>query len=223
MLKVYQSMQAPFTQGMQALRAREQQLDGLVQLQSAFEQDPKAVLKQIADSAGVQVWFDPPPAPGEIPEFQSPAELAEWAKQQALAELRQSTQSELAQFRAEQERDRATADFRSEVEAVAAKYSDLADYQLEVLQTIQKWPDLPVERAYQLATWGNLAKRAAEGNAAMKELSSLKEQLKAKAANSMRPSTGQVGETKPNGDAHLTPAERAFARAQRRIAAQVAG
>lgn len=215
MMEVYAPMQDAFAQGMEAIRQREAELGGLLGLKEQFAQNPRAVLEQLARDAQVEVFFERPLPEGEVPQFESAADMAKWAADQAAKRLASETSKAEQERQTQLRTEQARVNFRGEVDAAAAKYPDFGAHQAGVMSALSANPGLSVEHAYQLATYAGLRKLAVEGQQAVRELAALKKQQETRGANATRPGaagTGVANRTPVATDPHDAAYERARAR-----------
>jgi len=203
----------------------------LLKLGKAFQEDPKAVLRQLASDNGIDVWFERPQAEGDIPEFNSTAEMVQYMEQRAqkIAEDMVSSERQKAQTEAEKkaEEERATqaqAAIRQELEEAAKTHADFNDHRVNVMETAQRLNEegATIEEAYRLSTYDGLRKLAEEGEAAKQELAALKAKLEKESKESTRPAPGARGggAATPNEDEDLSPLQRAHKRAAAKVQAR---
>ena len=93
------NLEAGFTQAMQAVAP-------LKSIAEKFQSDPKAVLTDLAQRAGVEVWFERPEAADEVPEFATQAELVQYLERKNSDRLRSEMNArarEFMEFQAQQQ------------------------------------------------------------------------------------------------------------------------
>lgn len=179
-----------------------------------FQSDPTSVISQLAEEAGIDVFFSDPDK-DEIPEFDSQADLVRYLQEQARNEARQAAANLSKEQQAEQQRAQVQQQVEQEFAQAYQAHPDLLDHKDAVMKYIGGF-NIPVEMAYRLATWEGLAKLASSGNSQQKEL----EKTKAELENLQKLATMPPGRTdgfsgiKPNG---TDPYEAAWARAEKKI------
>jgi hypothetical protein len=220
LLDLHKGMQGAFTKGMQAIRQQEAELGEMLQLREQFQVDPRSVLAQLAKSAGVEVFFERPLPEGEVPQFESAADMAKWAAEQATKRLAAETAKQEEARQAEMRTTQAREGFKSELTAAAAKYPDFANHREGIMAVLSATPALSVDAAYRLATYEGLRKLAVEGQAAKKELLALKKQTETQKANATRPGPTGTGDANANINTPTDPFERAYQRGAAKIAAR---
>lgn len=219
-LEMYKGFQSAFTKGMQGLREKERALGNVAQLAERFGADPRGVLQQLAQEAGVDVWFEQPLPEGEIPQFETAAEMAKWARDEAKRAMLKELHQERAQRDEQVNEQLAQQNLQRELEQAASAYPDFLNHRENVVNALVEHPSLSVEAAYKLATYDGLMKLAQERQALQKQLTSLQAQLKTQKSAAMRPSVGLGnGSAVTTDPGKVPPHELAFQRAQRRIAA----
>ena len=220
-LEFYKRMQGAFTHGMQTLAREREQHAELVQMAGRFQQDPKGVLQALAQQAGMPIFFTEAESRGEIPEFGSPAEMAEWAARQAEAKLAASQKAEREQLAREHAQRSAGETLARELEDAAKAHPDFATHRPRVLEILQRAAGLTVDEAYGLATLPGLLELARAGRTAQTELAALKAEAEKTRKAATAPATRNAGSGSPAvPKPNLSPAEAAFARAETRLAAQ---
>lgn len=234
-LSQYQRMQGAFTQAMQHvadLRAvgeamtrlgatREEILD-VLETARAFGADPKGTLAKLAESKRIPVWFDRPGPEDEPPEdaLRDPKAFAKWVSERAAAAARQEREQAMREAETAREADAVRAALREQFVTLAREHPDFPQHRERVVEAMaanqgRKTP----EDAYRLATYEALAKLAREGEATKKELAAARAELEKLQAGRTRPPPGaSTGKVDPR-EAAMDPIERAFRRAERKLAA----
>lgn len=219
-LDFYKRMQGAFTQGMQTLARERQQHAELVQTAERFQQDPKGVLQALAQQAGVPIFFTEAEARGEIPEFETQADMAAWVARQTEEKLAARQQAEREQLEREHAQRTAGEALARELGDAAKAHPDFAAHQPRVLDVLRRAPGLTVEEAYGLATLPGLLELARAGRTAQTELAALKAEAEKARKAATAPATRSAGSGSPAASKpNLSPAEAAFARAEARLAA----
>jgi hypothetical protein len=197
----------------------------LLTLSRMFDENPRNVIEELAKQKGVQVWFEQPLAPGEIPKFETDAEMAEWMRAQARKEAEATLKAEREAADKKSKEDAARVQQEDARKALKAEFDkanslpDFAAHRPAVVEMLSRAPSLSVEEAYHLATLPALRKAAEDGAKAMQELAALKAKSERAAKDATRPVEGKQGTEVPEADKQLTPAERAMKRAEARMAA----
>ena len=211
--------QAVFTKGMQSLAEEKKHLTSLVELQTHFGSNPRGVIEQLAAAAGMEVWFEPPPQPGEVPEFTSAAELAKWTLEQAKRDLRKETQAELQNMEGKRQKEAKIADFMGRLEQASRQYPDFLEHRDAIIDALQRIQGIGPHEAYQLATFGKHYQSSVELAETHSKLASLEKELKSlKAGLTRSPKAGHSGQAV--GKENLSPVQAAMRVAQQKIAAE---
>jgi hypothetical protein len=203
----------------------------LLDTASAYKDDPRGTISQLAQQAGIEIFFERPLAEGEIPSFDNPKDLAKWSADQAYAKIKKENeererretekkQKETESARAEEQKKALALEFRKATE----DHPDFNDHKSAVIEHLSRLAEHgpSVQDSYRLATYDGLRKLAEEGMAAKKELAALKAKMdkQAKISTSTPKGASSAGkEAPPAEDKHLTPGQRAFRKAQQRISA----
>jgi len=204
---------------MQKHGADQHEVVRLLDLDSAFNQDPKKVLQQLASVAGVPIYFETPLAEGEVPEFKSTAELIEYTRQKTLEDFKKTQQTQLDEDRRKQEAESTKANLRKEFEQAQKDHKDFTDHKTAVLSKLAENPHLSVEDAYHLVTLPALRKLAEEGAAAKQKLAALEAEQEKTRKKHTRPPSGNGTGAAAQDDKKLSPAERAYNKAQAKLEA----
>lgn len=206
---------------MERSKASPQQVTGLLQMSADFEQNPRAVIEQLARQKGVQVFFERAQPEGEIPEFKTQAEMAKWLDDRNADRLRNQLTSEQQAAQQRQARESRLGELRNQF-AEAQKLPDFEQHSEAVVEMLQRAPTLSVQEAYRLATADGLAKQAGEAQKLRGEVAALKAELENLRKKATQPARAPVGGDAKTLEAekNLSPAQRAFQKAQRRIASR---
>lgn len=218
-MQFYKHMQAGFTQAMQTLQGERGRLGELADLAQAFESDPRAVLERLAAQKNVQVWFERPAATEEVPDFDSPADMAQWVAERVQRETARASEQQEQQRRQQETRTQAEQTLQRELQAARTAHADFDTHQAGVYALLQRAPGLSVDEAYGLATLAGLRTLAQQGQAAQAELQALRAQVERDRAALTTPVIGQAATAVRNNDKHLSPAQRAVRSAVRDMAA----
>ncbi len=190
----------------------------VLSMAAMFAKQPRDVLKQLAAQAGVEVFFERPLPPGEIPEFKTTAEMVEYVRQQtldAVTKQREAAEQE-AQKAAELERHK--SEIRTQLAAAHEKFGDGFVQQRTAVMERMVQP-ISAEDAYSLITLPALRQQAEEGARAKQELAALRAKVEQDRMRATVPPTGAAGGVAPDLS-RLSPAERAARRAEAKIAAR---
>lgn len=217
-LSFYRDMQAGFTRATQKLAAERESIGELAKLRDAFEKDPKAVLADLAKAKNVELFFERPLPEGQVPDFKDAAEMAQWVADKVARETVKAREVERGSERARQEAAQAEADVKRELGEATGKFADFGAHREAVFGVLLRAPGLKVEEAYQLATYPALMKAAGNLEALKRENATLKAEAerRAKLASAPPQAAAANGRAKEPLD-HLSPAQRAYKRAQARI------
>ncbi len=232
-LDIAKNLQGGFTQAMQQLADTRKQhaelvqtveeygadtavLRDLLEKGKTFAEDPQRVISQLAAQAGVEVFFERPPAAGEIPEFQSAEDMALWVQKQVSEKLAAERKAADEQTAQERKRGEARDALKRELDTAATELPDFGDHKQAVFEALAKAPGLSVSEAYRLSTWDGLKQLAEEGQAAQRELAAMKAEKEAAAKAVTNIPAGRRGnETVKLED--LSPGQRALTKARGRI------
>ena len=217
--RLFKNMQSGLTQAMQAISAKERQVENLITLSEHFNKDPQGVLEHLAKQAGIELFRKE--TEEEVPVLESVSDVANWAAKKATKELETKLSRERQATQQAIELDRAKNAFLSELRDAEIKYPDLPTYKDGILQALSKAPNLSVEEAYRLATYDNALKLATEAASLKQELATLKAENLALKASKTRPNNSIPNlEQKPISNKTQSPTEVAYQRAQRKLAAR---
>lgn len=236
-LEFYRDMHRQFTEATQAVAqlrknhealaavAEQHQVDPaeaarVLTLAASFNESPRQVLEQLARDAGIEVFFERPLPAGEIPEFATPAEMAEWVKKQTLTAVEAERQAAEKKAREAADRERYRAQISTELDAARKQYGEpFLAAQTAVMERMVT--PLSVDDAWQLLQVETLRKQADEGAQAKRDLAAARAELEANRKRATQPPAGVNGHGAAPAldDARLSPAERATRRAAARKAA----
>lgn len=244
MLDQYKSMQAGFTQKLQdiatikqqhgalvdAMQQHGQNADSLIELMGtaqAFAANPKDTLAKLAAQAGVEVFFERPLPDGQIPEFETQAEMVAWLQKQSQEQARKLLAEETAKREAESRRTAAREAIQRQFSEAQTQHKDFESHRPAVVDTLAAIAEQgpTVEQAYRLATYDGLRKLAVDGQKAITELAQLKQQQEqaAKKATTAPNDASRRGKEQPAADDSLSPGQKALARAKARMSAALNG
>ena len=152
------------------------QLKSLAERAKTFQTDPVTVISQLAEEAGIDVYFQDQEANQAIPEFDTQEELVKWLQEQSRKEARQAAANETKTLREQRQLEETKAKVQQEFDQAYKAHPDLADHKDVVIQYISGF-NLPVEMAYRLATYEGLAKLAQQGQGTQANLDKSKAEL----------------------------------------------
>lgn len=190
------------------------QLKALAERAKNFQTDPATVISELAEEAGIEVYFQNPEANAPIPEFESQEQLVRWLQQQSRNEARQAAANEAKTLKQQRQQEELKTNMAKEFEEAHKSHPDLADHQ----ESIQKYIlgfNIPVEMAYRLATWEGLAKLAQGGQSTQAELSKAKAELERLQKLSTMPPGRADGRSQGQRANGLDVFEHAYANAER--------
>ncbi|MCW7555534.1 hypothetical protein NX722_23505 [Endozoicomonas gorgoniicola] len=187
----------------------------LIEKAQNFESDPVPVITQLAESAGIEIFFTPQ-GDEQIPEFDSQQEQTQWLADKQKREVNQA----LAEKSRERARERAQEELNSTIQKQFAEahqaHPDLADHRDDVVKTMAA-EGVSVESAYRLATWEGLSKLAAEAQEAKAALEKKTAEIEKLKKNGTRPPVGGSGSRDNTDELPSDPFERAHILAKRRL------
>ncbi len=152
------------------------QLKSLAERAKTFETDPVTVISQLAEEAGIDVYFQNQEENQAIPEFDTQDELVKWLQEQSRKEARQAAANETKALKEQRQQQETKAKVQQEFQQAHKAHPDLADHQEAVIQYISGF-NLPVEMAYRLATYEGLVKLAQQGQSTKADLDKSKAEL----------------------------------------------
>lgn len=225
-LGMYKDFQAGFTQAMQNVASEREQHRELVEIDRRFQSNPKETIQDLAQRAGLDVWFERPAPEGEVPNFENPADMAKWARDEAARSLRAEQQAEAARAAERESETARQARWQAGFRTAFQEHPDFGDHRsavVDLMSGVFEAGEITPSQAYKLATYDGLVKLAQEGRQAQQALAKAQaevKKLKAKATTPPAPSSAS-GNLAPDAQ-HLSKAQRALQRAQRRLAAHSA-
>ena len=152
----------------------ETQLKDLVTRYQTYQTDPVATISQLAEEAGIEVFFNQ--QTDEIPEFESQADLVRWLQEQSRKEARQAAATEAKSLKDQRQQQEVKQRMEQEFAEAYKAHPDLPDHKEAVIKYISGF-NLPVEMAYRLATYEGLTSLAQNGNSLKSELDKAKAEL----------------------------------------------
>lgn len=217
-LSFQKDMQRGFTHATQKISQIETQHKEAIDTAKQFRDDPKATLTALAKRAGIPIFFEAPAATGEIPEFKTPADMAKWVAEQVATQVRAEQERAAEATKAETRKRQAMDSMRAALTKAAQDHADFATHKDAVFQFLEQNALLEPEHAYRLATYDGLMTLAKEGEAAKRELATLKTTIDNERKRATVPTQG-AGTGKPKADdSHLSAGQRALERAKARRA-----
>lgn len=150
------------------------QLKDLSDRFKTFQNDPAAVISQLAEEAGIEVFFNK--ETDEIPEFDNQADFVKWIKEDARREARQAAANEAKALKDQRHQTDVKNRMEQEFAEAYKLHPDLPDHKDAVIKYISGF-NLPVEMAYRLATYEGLTKLAQGGHTTKGELDKAKAEL----------------------------------------------
>ena len=152
----------------------ETQLKDLAQRYQTFQTDPVAIISQLAEEAGIDVFFNE--ETDEVPEFDSQADLVKWLQDQSRREARQAAANEAKSLKEKHHQEEVKRRMETEFAEAYKAHPDLPDHKDAVIKYISGF-NLPVEMAYRLATYEGLTGLAQNGSSTKAELDKVKAEL----------------------------------------------
>jgi hypothetical protein len=166
-LEHQRNLEAGFTQAMQSIAP-------LKSIADRFQQDPKSVLQELAEKAGLPVWFERPTPEDQVqvPEFATQGEMVEWLEKRHAEKVQRELDSRSRAFIEWQQQQQA----RSQLEQELNQAASLPNFDRQaVLDTIVRANGgLSAEEAHWLTQRGRLEQDLAEAGKAREELAALK-------------------------------------------------
>ena len=190
------------------------ELKDLTDRARTFQTDPVAVISQLAEEAGIDVFFKE--SADTIPSFDSQEDLVKWLRNQSQQEARQAAANEAKSLRQQQQQAAMKQKLDAEFAEAYRNHPDLADHQDAMIKYISGF-NLPVEMAYRLATYEGLTQLAHNGQNTLAELNKTKAELeKLQKLATMPPgrADGRSRKERANG---LDPYEAAMRRAEQSL------
>lgn len=188
-----------------------EQLKQLTDRARTFQNDPVAVISQLADEAGIDVFFKE--SADTIPSFDSQEDLVKWLRNQSQQEARQAAANEAKSLRQQQQQAAMKQQLDTEFAEAYRNHPDLADHQDAIIKYISGF-NLPVEMAYKLATYEGLTKLAHNGQATLAELNKTKAELEKLQKLATMPPGRADGRSRKEQANGLDPYEAAMQRAE---------
>ncbi len=193
-----------------------EQLKDLADRYQTFQKDPVATISQLAEEAGIEVYFNQQTE--EIPEFDSQADLVKWLQNQSRNEARQAAATEAKALKDQRHQDEVKQRMEQEFAQAYKAHPDLSDHKDAVIKYISGF-NLPVEMAYRLATYEGLTQLAQNGHSTKAELDKARSELeKLQKLSTMPPGRpdGRSQKQRANGldmfESAYTAAEKAITR-----------
>lgn len=222
-LSIQKDLQAGFTHATQKISQIEQQHREAIETAKQFRADPKATITALAQRAGVPVFFEPPAAAGEMPEFKDAKEMASWVAKQVADQVRTQQTEAAKQAEAEARNKQATEQVRQGLLKAQKDHPDFETHKAAVFEALAGNPMLEPEQAYRLATYDGLMKLAQDGETAKRELAKLKADVETERKKATAPVKPNGSGTAQADDTHLSPGQRALQRARSKIAGRGVG
>ena len=192
-----------------------QQIHDLAAKARQYQEDPVALITNLADQAGVKVYFNQPEQP--MPEFESQEDMAKWLLDRSNEKTAQMVSDQFRKRNAEQEKANRSEQLKQEFLQAAQKYPDFANHREPIIQLLSTG-NVNVDQAYRLATWENLMNMAKDGNSQGKELEKTRKELETLKKQITMPTSPSgdrfAGNASGNG---LDMYERAMVNAKRNI------
>ena len=192
------------------------QIKQLTDRARTFQSDPVAVISQLAEEAGVNVFFDNQSE--QIPEFDNQQDLVKWLLDKTSNSARQAAANEAKALKQQQQQAAVKQKLDAEFAEAYRAHPDLADHQEAIIKYVSG-VNLPVEMAYRLATYEGLTKLAQNGQTTLADLNKTKAELeKLQKLATMPPgrADGQSKKVRANGldqfEAAMQRAEKALGR-----------
>ena len=190
------------------------QLKQLAERANSFRTDPAGVISQLAEEAGIDVFFKSEDE--QIPDFETQADLVKYLRQQGQQEARQAAANEAKALRQQQHQAEMKQRMEAEFAQAYQAHPDLPDHKDAVIRYISGF-NLPVEMAYRLATYEGLAELAQSGQGAKAELDKARAELeKLQKLSTMPPARADAHGHRHDGNG-LDPVESAYLRAEKRL------
>ncbi len=187
------------------------QLKQLTDRARTFQQDPVAVISQLADEAGIEVFFNKENE--EIPSFDSQEDLVKWLRSQSQQEARQAAANEAKSLKQQQQQAAMKHKLDAEFAEAYRAHPDLGDHQDAIIKYISGF-NLPVEMAYRLATYEGLTQLAHNGQTTLAELNKTKAELEKLQKLATMPPGRADGRSRKEQANGLDPYEAAMKRAE---------
>ncbi|WP_448215297.1 hypothetical protein [Endozoicomonas sp. 2B-B] len=186
----------------------------LVDLGREFETDPVKVISQLAEQAGLPVFFSPQ-SDDQIPEFESTEQQTKWIRDT----LSNQTKADVAADRNRADAERETNErIRTELAEALTAHPDLSEHRDAVLSLMAE-KGVTATEAYRLSTWDKVSEMAMESKTLKADLEKLQAENEKLKKTSTKPPAKEIGDAqREQEEAKLSPHERALRRAQRALA-----
>jgi len=191
---------------------------------AAFDSDPKGTIELLAQEAGIELFFSGEEAQGNPPEdvLNDPVKFQKWVSDKAIRDFAK-TQERNQKLEAEKAR-KADAKARLQTEFTEAEKNipNFAEHKPNVVAKLQDLAEgASVEDAYKLSAFDSLFEMAEKGQEAISELATLKKELETLKKNGTRlPSDGGNGDEASIDTEKMSPGDRAYYKAQKKLSAQ---
>jgi len=229
LVNMFKDMQAGLTKSFQDLGQEREQLRSLSDMYTRFssgEDEAKAVLLELADSAGIDVSFDSD-ASATPPKFETQEEMVQWMLDQNAKTIRKenakrdklATQQNLQNLNSQQKADLVN-DLRQQFQSGAQQYPDLFNYKDAIVSRLTNVPGLSVTDAYLLERMPGIQQQLSQMASLQQELATLKQTAQRNEQQAGEPAQSDGGSTNQvhGKDANLSVGQRALSRAKNRIA-----
>lgn len=190
-----------------------QQIHDLAEKARQYQKDPVSLITNLADQAGVKIYFSQPDQ--GMPEFESQEDMAKWLLEKADEKARQTASDQLRTTRLEQEKAASTDRLKQEILQVAQKYPDFANHRENIFKILSCNNGVSPEQAYRLATWDNLMAMAKDHSDKGKKLEQLQKDLETLKKQSTMPVAGTGDRSRQKDLNGMDVYETAFSRAKR--------
>lgn len=221
-LDIQRDFQRGFQSATEKIAQTEKRYADLITTAERYEREPKKVIADLARQAGIEIFFERPLPAGAVPEFKSPAEMAEWVTQQVAERVEKDLTAQTAKRDAERRKGEAEQQLKAELAQAVKEHKDFDTHKAAVFDLLASTPGLRVQDAYKLATYDALRGIAGEAEKAKTELAALKQQIETEKKKLTAPVQGAAGAAPVTNNDHLSPAQRAYQRAQTRMRSQAA-
>ncbi len=194
-----------------------QQVHDLAAKARQYQEDPVALITNLADQAGVKVYFNQPEQP--MPEFESQEDMAKWLLDRSNEKTAQMVSDQFRKRNAEQEKASRSEQLKQEFLQAAQKYPDFANHREPIIQLLSTG-SVNVDQAYRLATWDNLMKMAKDGGTQGKKLEKTRTELETLKKQITMPMSSSPDRFAGNSSNGIDMYERAMINAKRNINSQ---
>ncbi|MDH5548063.1 MAG: hypothetical protein OEZ43_20995 [Gammaproteobacteria bacterium] len=188
----------------------------------ASTDDAKAVLQELAEARGIEVYFDAPAqSDGELPEFNSTAELTAYMRNETEKAVKKALADRDAQTNANAKAEAMVKNVREQFSRLTETNPDWMNYRDDIISRIKASEGkMSAADAYALSTLPTLRAEAAKVSqltAKVKALETQIENAQKRASNTVLADNG-ADSTTLKLDKNLSTAQRAHARAKQRMA-----